>query len=163
MKITRSTTLPAGVEDAFAVIASQEHQEAKLAAQSERSSATITDRPGGGGVEVSTERQLSTQEMTGPVASMVGSTLTITEKQLWGQPAADGSRSADLTIAVSGVPVRLAGTIVLAPAGTQSSLTVDADLTCSMPFVGKKVETAAAPAIEESFDLEVEALTERLR
>lgn len=162
MKITRTSTLPAGVEDAFAVIATQEHQEAKLAGQSDRSSVTITKRAEGR-VEVRTERELSTREMTGPVASMVGSTLTITETQRWGQPAADGSRSADLEITVSGVPVRLTGTVALAPADTGSSITVDADLTCSMPFVGKKVETASAPAIEESFDLEVTTLTERLR
>lgn len=162
MKITRTTTLDGGVEDVFAIITSQEHQEAKLAAQSESSSVEITEQAGGA-VGVHTERQLPTEGMPGPMVSIIGSTLAITEQQSWSQPQSDGSRTADLELTVAGAPVRLVGTISLAATGEGSSLSVDADLSCSMPFVGKKIEAAAAPAIEESFDLEVALLTERLR
>lgn len=162
MKISRTTTLPAGVEDVFAVIASREHQEAKAAVQADRSSATVTPQAGGA-VGVHTERELSTHGMPGPVASMVGSTLVITEQQNWSQPNEDGSRSADLEITVSGAPVQLMGRIVLGPSGEGSSLVVDADLDCSMPVIGKRIEAAAAPTVEESFDLEARMLTERLR
>lgn len=161
MKITRTTTLDAGVEDVFEIITSQEHQEAKLAEQSDSSSVEITEQAGAVGVH--TERTLPTEGMPGPMVSIVGSTLAITEQQNWSHPQADGSRTADLEITVAGAPVRLVGRIVLAPTDGGSSLAVDADLGCSVPFVGKKVETAAAPAIEESFDLEVRLLTERLR
>ncbi|MGO1167113.1 MAG: DUF2505 domain-containing protein [Janibacter sp.] len=162
MKITRTTSLPAGVEDAFAVIASQEHQEAKVAAQAERSSASVTPQTGGA-VSVHTTRELPTRDLAAPVASLVGSTLTITEQQRWSQPQGNGSRTADLQIDVAGAPVRLVGRIVLSPTDEGSRLAVDADLTCSVPFVGKKVEAAATPAIEESFDHEVQLLIERLR
>ncbi len=161
MKITRTTTLEAGVEDVFAIITSRGHQEAKLAAQTDSSSVEITDQAGGA-VGVHTERELPTQGMPGPMASIVGSTLAITEQQNWSQPQADGSRTADLEITVKGVPVRLVGRITLSPSDGGSALSVDADLSCSMPLVGKKVEAAAAPAIEESFDLEVGLLTEQL-
>lgn len=161
MKITRTTTLDADVEDVFAIIASREHQEDKLA-QYASSSVEITERAGGA-VGIDTERELPTDGMPGPMVSIVGSTLTITEQQSWSQPAADGSRTADLKITVAGAPVRLVGRLTLAPSEGGSSLAVDADLTCSMPIVGKKVEAASAPAIEQSFDLEVDLLTERLR
>lgn len=162
MKITRTTSLPAGVEDVFAVIISQEHQEAKVAAQAERSSATVTPQAGGA-VGVHTERELSTRGMPRPVVSMVGSTLTVTEQQNWSQPMEDGSRAADLEITVAGAPVQMVGRIRLVPSDGGSSLVVDADLDCSVPFIGPKIEAAAKPTIEGSFDLEVRMLTERLR
>ncbi|HIZ98573.1 MAG TPA: DUF2505 domain-containing protein [Candidatus Janibacter merdipullorum] len=161
MKITRTTSLPAGVEEAFDVIASQEHQEAKVAAQAERSSAAVTRDAGA--ARIRTEREIATEGMPTAVASMVGSTLTITEDQRWGAADASGARSADLDIRVAGVPLQLVGRIRLTPDGDGSSLAVDADLSCSLPFVGKKIEQAARPTIEESFDLEVQLLTERLR
>ena len=153
MKITRTTSLPAGVEDVFAVITSQEHQEAKVAAQAERSSATVTPQAGGA-VGVHTERELSTRGMPRPVVSMVGSTLTVTEQQNWSQP---------MEITVAGAPVQMVGRIRLVPSDGGSSLVVDADLDCSVPFIGPKIEAAAKPTIEGSFDLEVRMLTERLR
>lgn len=162
MKISRTTSLPAGVEDAFAVIASQAHQEAKVAAQADRSSATVT-RQAGGAASVHTQREVSTQGMPAPVVSMVGDTLTVTEQQNWSQATADGSRTADLEIRVAGAPVQLVGRIALTPTDTGSSLVVDADLSCTVPFFGKKIEQAARPTIEESFDLEVRLLKDRLR
>ncbi|WP_435199635.1 DUF2505 domain-containing protein [Janibacter sp. GS2] len=162
MKITRTTSLPAGVEDAFAVIASQEHQAAKVGTWTTESSATVTEQVGGA-VGVHTERELPTRGMPAAVTSMVGSTLRIIEQQNWSQPMSDGSRSADLEITVVGVPLRLIGRTILSPAGDGSRLAVDADLDCSLPFVGRKIEAAARPAIEESFDLEVRLLTEQLR
>lgn len=162
MKITRTTSLPAGVEDAFAVIASQEHQTAKVDTWTAASSASVTEQAGGA-VGVHTERELPTRGMPAPVVSMVGSTLTIIEQQNWSQAQSDGSRSADLEITVVGVPLRLIGRTTLSPTGEGSRLAIDADLDCSLPFVGRKVEAAARPAIEESFDLEARLLTERLR
>ena len=161
MKITRTTTLDADVDDVFAIITSREHQEAKLAAQTDSSSVEITERAGGA-VGVHTDRELPTEGMPGPMVSIVGSTLAITEQQSWGPEQPDGSRTADLEITVKGAPVRLVGRIYLYPTAGGRTLAVDADLTCSLPLVGKKVEAAAAPAIEESFDLEVGLLTERL-
>jgi len=162
MKITRSTTLPAGVEDVFAVIVTQEHQAAKAAAQSAESSARVEERPDGT-VVVHTVRAVPTTGMPGPVVGMVGSTLRVREKQTWGQQRTDGGRRADLEITVDGAPVRMTGILTLSPTGEGSTLAVDADLTCSLPLVGKKIETAAQPTIEELFDLEARQLSERLR
>ena len=41
-------------------------------------------------------------------------------------------------------------------------MAVAADLTCSIPLVGKKVEQAAQPAIIDSIDAEARFLAERL-
>lgn len=162
MKISRTTHFDAGVEDVFAVIATEEHQQAKVATQLGRSSATITDL-GGGRTGVRTERVLPTRGMPTAVSSLVGDTLTVTEEQTWGPARQDGTRTADLELRVSGAPVRMRGTVTLSPAGEGSRLVVAGDLTCTVPFLGKKVEVAAKPTIEESFDHEVQLLSERLR
>lgn len=161
MRISRTTNLDAGVEDVFAVIATQEHQRAKVATQLGRSSAAVTHL-GGGRVGVRTERELPTRDMPGTVSSLVGDTLRVTEVQTWQPAGADGTRTAALEIDVAGAPVRMRGTVTLSPAGEGSRLVVTGDLTCSVPFVGKKIEAAAKPTIEESFDHEVRLLSERL-
>lgn len=162
MKISRTTYFDAGVEDVFAVIASEDHQQAKVATRLGRSSATATDL-GGGRTDVRTERVLPTHGMPAAVSSLVGDTLTVTEEQTWRPAGPDGSRTADLGIRVAGAPVQLRGTVTLSPAGEGSHLVVDADLTCSVPILGRKIESAAKPTIEETFDHEVRLLRERLR
>jgi len=161
MRITRTASLPAGVEDVFSLIASEEYQKAKVAAQAERSSASVNEQAGGA-VGVHTRRELPTADMPAVVTSMVGDTLTVTEQQNWSQPLPDGSRTADLEIRVAGVPLQLVGRLTLSPAGDGSSLEVAADLDCSVPFVGSRIESAARPTIEGSFDHEVRLLAERL-
>lgn len=162
MKITRTSSLDAGVEDVFAVVATHEHQQAKVATGHGSSSATVTDL-GGDRLGVRTERELPTRSMPAAVSSLVGDTLRVTEEQTWHAARADGTRSADLELHVAGAPLRMRGTVTLSPAGAGSRLVVDADLTCSVPLLGRKVEAAAKPTIEESFDHEVRLLRERLR
>lgn len=161
MKITRKATLPAGVEEAFAVISTQEYQQSKVEAQAPSATALVTEQAAGS-VAVHSERNLPTTGMPGPVVSMVGDTLTISEQQNWRPALDDGSRHADLELTVGGVPLRLVGTIILSPTANGSQISVDADLSCSIPLFGKKVEEAAKPAIEESIDQEVDQLTARL-
>ena len=107
--------------------------------------ATVADAPGGG-ANVHCERRLPTAGMPGPVVSMVGDTLTVSEQQHWRPAADDGSRTADLEISVAGVPVSLVGTITLAPEAGASRLSVAADLTCSIPLLGRKIEAASKKA-----------------
>lgn len=161
MRITRSVTLPAGVEDAFAVIASPEYQQSKVAAQSQGATATVIDQTGGV-VAVHSQRRVPTRGMPGPIVSMVGDTLVIVEQQTWRPAKAGGTRSADLEITVDGAPVGLVGTITLSPDAAGSRLSVEADLSCSVPLFGRKIEQAAKPTIEESIDFESRLLTERL-
>lgn len=162
MRISRTTSLDAGVEDVFAVVATQAHQQAKVATERGSSSATVTDL-GGDRVAVRTERQLPTRGMPAAVSTLVGDTLTVTEEQTWHPARADGTRTADLELHAAGAPLRVRGTVTLSPAGDGSRLVVDADLTCSVPLLGRKIEAAATPTIEESFDHEVRLLRERLR
>nr|WP_257911011.1 DUF2505 domain-containing protein [Janibacter limosus] len=79
-----------------------------------------------------------------------------------GPARSDGSRHADLALTVTGVPLKLVGTIALSPTASGSTLVIDADLSCSIPLFGKKIEEAARPAIDDSIDHEVSQLGARL-
>ena len=156
MRISRTSNLDAGVEDVFAVVVTHSHQQAKVATEQGRSSASVTDLDGD-------RVGVRTHDMPAAVSSLVGDTLKVTEEQTWHPARADGTRTADLELHVTGAPLRMRGTVTLSPAGLGSRLVVDADLTCSVPLLGRKVEAAARPTIEESFDDEVRLLRDRLR
>ncbi len=72
----------------------------------------------------------------------------------WGAAAPDGSRSGEIRVSVTSVPVSMKGTIQLVPGagGTSTRQIVDAELKASVPLVGRKIEEAAAPAVIAGLD-----------
>lgn len=76
--------------------------------------------------------------------SLVGETITVTETQVWSDPAPDGSRTASVSVEFSG-PMSFSGTLTLAPAadGT-SSITTTGAFKATVPFIGGKIEQVAA-------------------
>lgn len=114
----------------------------------------VTVTPSGAGSRVTTRRDLPTASLPDFARSLVGSTLAITETYQWGAANGDGTRGGDITVEVAGAPVALRGTMRLAPSGTGSTFTVEGDLKASLPFVGSRIEKAAAPAVTEAMDSE---------
>ncbi len=161
MRITRRTTVPADVETAFGVVATQDFHEAKVAPACTDAGARIEDR-GDGGVTVHGYRVVPTRDMPTAVVAAAGESLRITETQTWRPPAADGSRTGEIEMTVDGLPLTMRGRTVLAPAAGGSSLTLEGDLTCGLPIVGRRIEKAAAPVIEGAFDDEAALLTSRV-
>lgn len=160
MRITRRATIPADVDDVFAVMTTEAFQREKLGGRSVRDASVDVVERGGGSVAIHSERTLSTRGMPGPVVAAVGERLTISEHQTWTPAVTGGTRRADLEIAVMGMPVRMRGTVVLAPDDVGTAIRVEGDLSCDLPLVGRKVEAAARPAIESTFDDEAALLAE---
>ena len=84
-------------------------------------------------------------------ARFTGSQLTVIEDVIWSGPSADGSRTADLTMTVSGQPVTLRGQLKLSPGGRGTIVALDGELKVAIPLLGKKLEESAAPAILAGF------------
>jgi hypothetical protein len=92
----------------------------------------------------------------------VGASLTIEQTETWRQAAGDGSRAADVVIAIKGQPAAMTGTITLAPGGSGSLQEVSGDVKVKIPFIGAKFEPTIADAIRAAIKREGEVGREYL-
>jgi hypothetical protein len=94
----------------------------------------------------------STRSMPAEVPSyatpFVGENLTITEVQTWGAAAADGSRTAQVTVDFH-APLSYRGTIELSGGDSSSVARNAGQFKANVPFVGGKVERVAAEMTEK--------------
>lgn len=101
----------------------------------------VQDTPDGG-VVITCTRSMPA-EVPSYAAAFVSDTLTVTEVQTWGPPAADGSATAAVTVSFN-APLAYSGRIALAPGGPGTTATNTGDFKASVPFVGGKVEKVAS-------------------
>lgn len=90
------------------------------------------------------------------VKKLTGNDVKVRQTEVWGKPAADGSRSADVKVSIIGQPAEMVGVARLAPSATGTEFTLDGDVKVSIPFLGKKIEPEVAKAIKASLREEVE-------
>lgn len=88
------------------------------------------------------------------ITKFTGSTITIVEDVVWSAAAADGSRTGKLVLNVPGLPVEMVGTARLHVGGQGTRVDYTAELSVNIPFVGKKLEQSAAPAVMEGIGLQ---------
>jgi hypothetical protein len=110
----------------------------------------------GGGATITTTRTLPADDLPDFVRKFVGSNLHVMRVDHWGAPDGSGSRTGTVVVEIKGAPVRLTGSITLAPEGSGALEQVDGDLKASLPLVGGKVEKAAEPAIRAAIAKEQE-------
>ena len=100
------------------------------------------------GSTTKTSRTLAAPESA---ARFTGAELTVNDEIAWGEASAGGARAADLTMTVLGQPVTLKGRLELAPGGRGTVVDLTGELKVAIPFLGKKLEQAAAPAVMAGF------------
>ena len=155
MKISALIDYTATPHDVFVMLADEEFQNRKCKATGAlRHSVSITTQ--NHRTLIVTTRHLPSDRFPHFVKSMVGETLKVTETQDWGPPGADWSRHGTLTVEIAGAPVHLHGTLLLEPGGPGSVEEIEADLKARVPFLGGKVEEAAAPAVQSAIRVEGE-------
>ena len=84
-------------------------------------------------------------------ARFTGKELTVTDQIEWGGAGEAGARTANLTMAVLGQPVTLKGRLQLGPGGRGTIVDLTGELKVAIPFLGKKLEQSAAPAVMAGF------------
>lgn len=146
MKIETEIVYPAGTARVSAMTFTRDFQARKCAATGALSY-EIDIVPTGSGARISTRRTMPTDQFPSFVRSMVGASIIVTEVDEWRDEAADGGRSGTITVEISGAPLKLTGTLTLRPTPGGSVAVIDADLRASVPFLGPRLESAAAPAI----------------
>jgi hypothetical protein len=154
MRIERSMHNDISAADLYEMSITKEFQERKCRDAGALSwDVTVTD--GTDGATVKTKRKLPTVGFPGLLRKFVPSGVTSTETIVWGPAAADGSRTADLSVDFHGAPASMKGTIRVVPDGKQAStVVVDAQFKAHVPLIGGKVEGFAAPIIMSVIDAE---------
>lgn len=80
-------------------------------------------------------------------AKFAGPKLEIVEVIDWSEPTADGARTGDLDVSVTGKPATWRGTAALAPGGRGTTVTYDGEFKVNIPIVGKLLEKQASEAL----------------
>ncbi|WP_370892573.1 DUF2505 domain-containing protein [Janibacter sp. GXQ6167] len=156
MKIQRTMDHRGTPAEVFEIISDPEFQQEKVAVTGPTAVAEVT--PGDGGVAIRTERHLPTDQMPDVARRLLGATMTIVEEQRWGAERSDGTRRGEVRMSAPGAPISLTGRLLLEPAGAGSRLSVDADLKCSIPLVGRQIEQSAEPGVTMGIDYESELI-----
>ena len=161
--MTTREELAGTVEEVYALFTDAAFQEAKCLATTDDANHFSVDVSGGPtGERVRTERHLRTQGLPDVAKSFVGEHLTIIEVQDWSGPAGDGSRQSAVDMHVKGAPLTLKGTLRLEPAASGTVKVLDAELTAHVPFIGGRIEKAAAEPIKAAIEIETGLLREWL-
>jgi hypothetical protein len=153
MKITETLEYDAPADVVFDMITDPAFQEQKcIDASALAHEVSIT--PMGDGARVVTHRHLPTDDLPDFARSLVGSRLVITETYEWAGRDATGARGGTLVVHVDGAPITLNARVSLVPSRSRSTLTIAGDLKASVPFVGGRIEKAAAPSITHGLESE---------
>ena len=161
--MTTREELAGTVEEVYALFTDAAFQEAKCLATTDDANHFSVDVGGGpGGGRVRTERHLRSQGLPDVAKSFVGEHLTIIEVQDWSGPAGDGSRQSAVDMHVKGAPLTLKGTLRLEPTASGTVKVLDAELKAHVPFIGGRIEKAAAEPINAAIEIETGLLREWL-
>ena len=163
MRVTTREELAGTVEEVYRIFTDVAFQEAKCLATTDDANHFSVDVAGGpAGERVRTERHLKSHGLPDVARSFVGEHLTIVEVQDWSAPAADGSRQSAVDMHVKGAPLTLKGTMRLEPSGSGTVKVLDAELKAHVPFIGGKIERAAAEPINAAIEIETELMRDWL-
>ncbi|HET7326159.1 MAG TPA: DUF2505 domain-containing protein [Nocardioidaceae bacterium] len=140
----------AGVDDVFSMLCDEDFRKQVCEATNARSY-DVSATPSGAGAEVRVSRLLPAPEVA---KKLVGDTIEVLQVEKWAGPAADGTRTAELTVEVPGKPASMRGTIVLAPGAAGATESFDGDVTVKVPVVGAKMEQQITGALIAAIEQE---------
>lgn len=111
-----------------------------------------------GAFELKTVRAVPTDRAPEMARKFVGATVDVTQTETWSAPGADGSRSAQVAVSIAGIPVNVAATERVDATAGGSRLTLDGQVSSSIPFLGGKIAAAAEPFIGKALKLQADQL-----
>lgn len=142
MEINTRHEFPAAPTDVYAMLTNQAFLERTCqATQALRYEVKVE------GTTTSTRRAMQTPPQ---VAKLVKGDMIIDEVTHWSAPTADGSRTGEISVSSPGLPVKMTGHVTMQPGGLGTVLTYAGELKISIPFLGKSLESQAAPLIGDA-------------
>lgn len=153
MQIADSIDYSAPVEDVFTMLATEVFQVSKCRATGALNQHVAIEHNGSSAV-ILTKRTMPTKKFPDFLKSLVGETLLIVQRDIWGAPDAAGGRRGTIVVEVEGAPIRLQGTLALTPTGDRCREDIAGDMKCSIPLLGGRIEKAALPAVQSAINAE---------
>lgn len=106
---------------------------------------------------VTTRRSVPAEQIPAQMRPFVGARLEIRQVEAW-EPETDGVRIGSVVLEITGTPVRMTGTMRLAPHPESGTLLVyEGDLKAAVPLFASTIEQAAAQAVHSTLDQEAAA------
>ena len=146
MRVEDTIHYPATPHEVAAMLADPAFVERKMVATHAISHEIEVTGDAEGPFTVTTRRTMSTSELPDIAQKFVGETLDVRQVESWDAAGPDGSRAGTVVVEIIGAPMRLTGTLRLAPDTGGTTETLAGDLKASVPLVGGKLEKAAEPA-----------------
>ncbi|WP_288026683.1 DUF2505 domain-containing protein [Arthrobacter sp.] len=154
MALTAATTLSATAQRVTDVFADEEFvKHVSFTVGGELKSFEING-PTTGAFTTKTVRTLPTTRMPEIARKVVGATLTVTQLEEWGAPAADGSRSNNIKLTVAGAPLDVTAVQKLTASGDSTRVELSGEVKSAIPFLGAKIASAAEPVIGKALNLQ---------
>ena len=147
MEISATHQYPQPPRDAFALLTDPAFLEAVCVASDPLDYSVYVD-----GLRTGARRTMKNHSS---IERFTGPTITVTDEVAW-DPGDGDTRTGRTMVTVEGMPVTLAGTVILAPSGTGTSLTYSGELTVAIPLFGAALERQAAPLLLRALELQAE-------
>lgn len=155
MRFEAATDYPASAEAVATMFADPEYVRLKVAASGATSSTEEVTPAADGGFTVTTKRAMPTDRVPAKFRSFVGNSVEMRFIEVWSAAAADGRRTATITLDIIGAPGRATGTAVLDPRGADASaVRYEGEVKVSIPLVGAPIERAAVGAVQGALNAE---------
>ena len=107
------------------------------------------------GVAVHSRRDVP-MDVPGFARRLLSPTNTVEQRDTWGPATADGSRTGTWEVTARGVPVKVGGTLRLAPAANGTIVEIRGDVTSSVPLIGGKLASFIGHDVERTMHAEEE-------
>lgn len=138
-----SHPMPAGVDEVFAVLASQRWAAAKAEHLRDGSTVKRYEQGADGSVVLQISRDLP-DGVPGFLERFLPADGKAGQTDSWGPDTGDGTRRGTWKADIPGAPAEVSGTMRLEPSGTGSAYVVEGTVTVRIPLVGGKAESFIA-------------------
>lgn len=156
MRLHETADYPGATPDQVFGIISDDDFRAEVCEKVYATAYEVTVEEEGESVRIQIDRTMPA-EMPDFVKKLTGDTVDVRQVELWGPPAADGSRTGTVRLTIKGQPASMDGTLAITPAASGSQLVVDGELKVKIPLIGRKIEPEVAKAIVAAIRVESEA------
>jgi hypothetical protein len=107
------------------------------------------------GAIVMVTRRVVPLDLPGFAKRVLSPKQTVTQTDTWSAPDAQGSRTGTFAVESKGAPVRVSGTLVLAPKGAQCCTnTTTVTIECKVPLIGGKIADFVGANAHDAVDHE---------